>query len=691
MGNVRRFVSVGLMGWMSVVLSLAFVIGCSSKDDPVLPTPVEITDISYMKEMDGNVPANEGDTITIEGVATMGTGVMVSGRYLKFHIQDATGGAYVFADTQAQAALAAQQVTASSFEGIEIYEGDLVRIKGEIGSHNGMIEFYPLSERNLSVRDAGEPAPAPHVFSSVDDIYASLYAYVGDLVRVNGVEIQGDPSEAWPPFGERASGDTAVELKTSGDTNTLYADIYAGSGIPGSNYPEGSFDIVGVLHRDVAEGGEASYTIYPRALYDIDPADGAPLAGYELLVYKSGQKNQGVHVSVDGLPQCSYDRDTQEDPGAEPVVTLASFIVPEVVTDPKNWTYKIVARDGRQPFEPLEFNQMKSGLVYEDEYEEENVLNSYFYEDMELSDIYFLNDLAEIILYPVGEGPQEGEATHGEGITLIINGTSYPVNFADLANPELTERPLADFVPDNIMSFYTMSDSFSYDQIRVLYDYRLIPYEGGDECFPVTWDEIDPETDPPMVDLSSGLPVVTGLAGCGEIDDLATIEMVRKVIVNDGVSEEVYYWEDLATVEIEGEEVVFLDTLLDTAGLSEAEKVENDYFLYASDDFGTYFPYGHHHLEDMYFRPLANATFVYDDNPDLPPDMPGYGGRYSVKSLLEIELRAIPQEAPSIFVDDARGTGWLSDPEDSYTCNGCHVKRGEVVIPVNCAQCHTMP
>ena len=191
-----------------------------------------------------------------------------------------------------------------------------------------------------------------------------------------------------------------------------------------------------------------------------------------------------------------------------------------------------------------------------------------------------------------------------------------------------------------------------------------------------------------MVDLSSGLPVVTGLAGCGEIDDLFTIEMVRKVIVDDGVSEEVFYWEDLATVTVDDEEVVFLDTLLDTAGLSEAEKVENDYLLYASDDFGTYFPYGHHHLEDMYFRPLENKTFVTDDN----PDMPEYGGRYSVKALLEIELRPIPQEAPSLFVDDALGTGWLSDPESGDTCNGCHVKRGQVVegMEVNCAQCHTM-
>ena len=84
---------------------------------------------------------------------------------------------------------------------------------------------------------------------------------------------------------------------------------------------------------------------------------------------------------------------------------------------------------------------------------------------------------------------------------------------------------------------------------------------------------------------------------------------------------------------------------------------------------------------------LANATFITDDN----PEMPAYGGRYSVKSLLRIELRMIPQEPPSIFVDDGLGTGWLSDPESADTCNGCHVRKGTVNIPVDCAQCHTMP
>jgi hypothetical protein len=115
--------------------------------------------------------------------------------------------------------------------------------------------------------------------------------------------------------------------------------------------------------------------------------------------------------------------------------------------------------------------------------------------------------------------------------------------------------------------------------------------------------------------------------------------------------------------------------------------VENDYLLLASDDFGTYFPYSHHHLEEMYFRPLENATFVTDEN----PEMPAYGSRFSVKALLRVELRPIPEAPPSLFMDDALGTGWLSNPESAATCNGCHVKRGEVRIPVNCAQCHTVP
>jgi hypothetical protein len=179
---------------------------------------------------------------------------------------------------------------------------------------------------------------------------------------------------------------------------------------------------------------------------------------------------------------------------------------------------------------------------------------------------------------------------------------------------------------------------------------------------------------------------VTGIEGCN-VTDLFTIEMIRKIVVDDGVQEQTFYWKDLPSVERDvgdgtTEEVVFFDDVLDAAGISQAEKTLNDYFLWASDDFGTYFPYGHDHLEDMFFNALTNQGYVTDDN----PDMADYGGRYSTKAILRIELRPIPQADPSLFVE---GLGWLSNPESAATCNGCHIKRGVLEIPVNCAQCHT--
>jgi hypothetical protein len=129
------------------------------------------------------------------------------------------------------------------------------------------------------------------------------------------------------------------------------------------------------------------------------------------------------------------------------------------------------------------------------------------------------------------------------------------------------------------------------------------------------------------------------------------------------------------------EEVVFFDDVLDHIGVLQQDKILYDYYLWASDDFGTYFPYGHHHLVDMYFNPLTNRGFVTSDK----PQMPDYGGRYSTKSIVKMEFRPIPQAPPSLYVE---GLGWLSNPESGATCNGCHVKKGSVQIPVNCSVCH---
>ena len=634
-------------------------------------TLLDKTDCSYVMETNSPAPVHEGETVYVEGIATMGTDVMVSGRYFKFHIQDATGGIYIFADTQAT--VEDQGYDGSTFASINIYPGDRVAIKGTIGSHGGMVEFYPPSGYFISVLDRGETLPQPHVFASVDDVYESGYAYVGDLVRINGLAIQAEePASVWPLYGQKSSD---LFAKTAGDVQALEVAIYPGSGIPGSTVPAGSFDLVGVLHREEPDEGAASCTLYPRALYDMNPLAVPGIPGVQLSVYKADDPGNAVLVSLDALPQCLYDREGE---GAEPVVTLDSLIVAQVVRDPKDWGYKIIARDGRQPFERLQFNQLKSGLLYADG----DVVNSDFYAGMELSQIFYLNDLAEIVLYPLDSvGPEPGEAQHGQGVNLIINGTTYPVNFEDLPDPDAENKlDLFEFVPNNIISLYTMDGSFSPEQIRVLYDYRFVSFNGAQKCT-VTWDTLQTG----QADMTSGFPAVTGIEECN-VTDLFMIEMIRKIVVDDGVQEQTFYWNDLPTVERDvgdgtTEEVVFFDDVLDAAGISQAEKILNDYYLWASDDFGTYFPYGHDHLEDMFFNALTNQGYVTAEN----PDMADYGGRYSTKAILRIELRPIPQAEPSLFVE---GLGWLSNPESAATCNGCHIKRGVLEIPVNCAQCH---
>jgi len=660
-----------------VILSLG--IGCSGKDEYVpSPPPVyEHKDCSYVMEMNGTVPVHQGETVYVEGIATMGTAVMVSGRYFKIHIQDSTGGIYVFADTQAT--VEDQGYDGSTFSNVNVYIGDRVGITGTIGSFGGMVEFYPLSGTYVDVLERGVAVPAPMIFNSVDDIYESGYEYVGDLVRINGVELQGDPAALWPGYKQTAK---ELELMTEGDTNTLTINIYPGSGIPGSTPPSGPFDLVGCLHREEDKGGNVTYTLYPRALFDLNPLSGSPISGPELSVYKASSPEDAVMVPVSGLPQCMYDTGRTKSGGTpvgpEPVVILESFIVPQAASDPREWEYKIVARDGRQPARSLEYDEMKSGVLYENG----EGVDSYFYEGMDLDHIFFLVDVAEIVLYPKGGGgaPQPGPATHGEGVNLIINETNYPVNFEDLPDPGSDNKlPLTEFVPDSIISIYTMDGFFAPDQIRMLYDYHLVSHGGGQECT-VTWEELQTGE----VDMS-GLPAVAGIDGC-PVTDLFTIYMIRKLVVDDGVEEHTFYWKDLPirVIDIGGgetEQVVFFDDILDTMGMTEADKPLYDYYLWASDNFGTYFPYGHSHLVDMYFNPLTNSGYVTDDN----PEMVAYGGRYSTKSILKMEFRPVPQALPSLYVD---GLGWLSDPASSSACNGCHVKKGVVEKPVNCALCH---
>ncbi|MEW6442626.1 MAG: hypothetical protein AB1640_16945 [bacterium] len=648
-------------------------------------TRIEKKTCSYVMERRGGTPAHLGETVWVEGVATVGCRAMACNRFIKFHVQDGTGGVYVFADTLARKA--DQGYDGSTFDDLRVYPGDRVAIQGTIRQHNGMIELHPISGGSVAVLARGEPLPSARAFGSVDEVYGSAEDCAGDLVRVNGVRLHGsDAAAAWPGFGQETD---AVEVSGAGDTRTLRLQISPGSGIPGSGPPAGPFDLIGVLQRQVDERGEISCILFPRTLSDIRPLAGdARVSGPEIRVVKAGHAEDAVAVPLERVPQCLYETGATSGAGQGraagpepvPIATLDAFIVPQAARSPQDWLYEIVGRDGGRLCEPLRFTQLKSGFLYMSE----GKPNARFHAGAGLP-AHSLEDVAEIVLYRQDGGGRNSagpaHAAHGEGVRLFVQEEEHAVSLRDLPVPGADRMaPLRAFVPDSVMSAQTQSGFFTTDQIRALYDYRLISYDGGQECT-VSWEAVQSA----KVDLSRGTPSVAGLDGC-TIPDLFTIEMMRKLVVDDGVRERTLYWSDLParTIDVGGgkmEKVVFFDDVLDATGMEQADKKRHDYRLLATDDFGVHFPYGHGHLKEMYFNPSTNKGFVTNEN----PDMPGFGGCFSTKAVVKIVFRPIPERPPSLYTE---GLGWLSDPASVEACDGCHFKDGKAKIVVSCAECH---
>lgn len=285
-GSTGRVRARNSIRWGVMLIGISAILGCTVKKEPASIRPeqatfeagairpdwgsVEKKPCSYVMEMNGSAPAHEGETVWVEGVATMGTGVMADHRYFKIHIQDATGGVYVFADMEAEGQEAGSD--GGSFAALTVRPGARVAVKGTIATHKGMVELRPPSGSSLAVIARGEPVPAPHVFASIREVLQSEFEYAGDLVRINGVRLRGpDPSSQWPRRGQEAKGIELVDSRagTSDEPQAVRLVIRPGSGIPGSDPPSGSFDIVGVLHRRIDETGRWYYVLFPRALSDI--------------------------------------------------------------------------------------------------------------------------------------------------------------------------------------------------------------------------------------------------------------------------------------------------------------------------------------------------------------------------------------------------------------------------------------
>ena len=307
---------------------------------------------------------------------------------------------------------------------------------------------------------------------------------------------------------------------------------------------------------------------------------------------------------------------------------------------------------------------------------------------MNLSEIYYLIGVTDVLGFRATEGPTEGDAVHGEGVTLMINDKKYAVNFNTLTHTMYEGQDaiaFAQFIPDNVIGLFTMDGSFTTDQIRKLYDYRIVSYDQSREIT-VRADALGGGyvlmSDPPVA-------VFPDLGTSANVPDIFMIDMKRYIQVDAGAGDPaVVYLRDCATesVEVEPgvyEDVVYFHTVLENAGLDTSQGMYlHEFWLIAADDFISTWTYNHNHLIDMYFRPDADRGYTTD------PDLAAYGGRVSTKAVYEIELHDVPQAAPSIQVVVGDQTLWGSD---ANACEGCHYKNDAIQIPIDCFSCHAAP
>jgi len=657
---------------------------CNMENGAIVTHPKEdafdIKTLDWVNERTGEVPDHLGEIVTVRATVHVPSGAVVSGSYLKTFLQEKGAGVKIFADMSATEEN--DGYDGALFTEINTFEGDEIFVKGRISAHENMIEFIPVSGYHMAVLSRTNPTENPKEIS-IDDLIQSPFKYAGALVLLKELIFAdvdpGDPATDWPEYGFKSK---EIRVKHLSGSPKIGLPIYEGTGIPGSIKPEDGFDAVGAFNID----GE-TYNIYPRKIEDINPVTETLTGAIRVTLYG---ENKTIPVNLATLQSSEVVMEA----GADPVVavSLASVIRAAGITrDPKLLEYKPVAGDGRKPFETIIFDQGKSGILYIGASKtgtKESQINSHFWEGMELSDIYYLKGVSDIFCYREIKGPQEGDAEHGKGITLKINGKKYVINFADLPKTTYNQKEailFSNLISDDVILEFTMDGSFTVDQIKELYHYSLESFDKSEQGM------VD------FSDLQNGYLVMADPPYCAfpdlgdsaRVDDLYIIDMTRFIEVRESEgNSEIVYLRDLETESVdvgegEHEEVVFYETILEAGGVDASNKMYlSDFVLVSSDNFSQPWPFIHDHLSRMFFRPWANQGFTTD------PDLGAYGGRVSTKAVNLIKMINVPQEDPSVAVDIDGDVLWGSD---ANSCQGCHLKNDSLEIPIDCFSCHQAP
>ncbi len=580
-----------------------------------------------------------------------------------------------------------------SLADVVVLRGDLLRITGRVGLHDGLLELRPRQASDIVLQQRGGPLPEPLSYPDLATLRAADPLPVGSLVEVQGLTL--DDPVVWPGLDTKAKG---VMLSDGAGAGSLATDIYPGSGIPGSPVPPGPLRLRGLLR--VASSG---LVLLPRSLADINPVTERLDAPFEVTRHAANELRWPAPLA--DVEAFLFEGRT--------AVLLADVI--RAAAPPEHWAlrYKVVARDGRQPHEALEFLRMKQGMLVAGVDGAggalPGVVDSLFVASLGLSRIYFLSDVGELRSYvEVERGPREGTGPCAEGFNLKVEGEQFFLPMAEMTpelvtldGAEVEALPVAALLPDAVLERYGFDGSFSPAQQRVLYDLRLGPEDGPGEVLTAeqaanAWLGVDDRS----VAYGADLPVGPEVAGVCQVEALRRMRLVRRG-EGDEVQTVTLRLEDLPSHEIttpHGEQMPaydFRDMVLASGLLAQGEGPSDfDYSMLASDlldrpEWAVRFPWGHGHLEKLRYVPPLLRTLSLDSEADLQDEggttpyggLQGHGGWSSIKVLYEIEL--LPSPDPDHTVDGPDGP--YTDPA---SCSGCHVKRETVEIPVRCEQCH---
>ena len=667
---------------------------CGLEDGWIITHPVagafDVKTIQYVNERSGETPDHLSEVVAVRAVANTGTNTVVSGSYLKTYLQQDGWGVKVFADAGATE-------TNQGYDGllvadIEMFIGDEVFVLGRITLHDGMIELVPKSGYHVAVLSIGNAIEAP-VTATLDELIAERFRYSGVLMRVNDVaivDVNPDiPTTDWPEYGTKSK---EITIRHTAGGAKVILPVYENTGLPGSTKPADGFDVVGPF-----EVSGAANQLFPRRVEDINPS-GERLAG-QIRVVINGEDISAVVDLADletGLQPLG------EDDALVPVVSLAEIVrVASLTRNPRQMTFKPVAYDDRQPFDTAVWEELKSGVVYQGSptaaEQPDPMLNSYFWPQMGLSDIYYLNGVTTVACFRSVAPPEEGEADYGEGVTLLINGTSFAIDFAGLTKTEYNGQEaiaMSQLISDGVIQLFTMNGSFTTDQIKLLYNYRFVNKDDNQDITVRFGDLAGGYLllgDDPRV-------VFPDLGAAYTLDQVLTIDMMRYVQVDlvDGSDPVVVYLRDCETETVEldeGEmgEAVFFDTVAQHAGIDDPgfNKYLYDFWLVAVDEFVSTWSYGHGHFDHLYILPFANEGFTTDFGEH---SVGAYGGRAATKAVYEIRLVDVPQEAPSIPVISLLDGETVIWGTDANSCEGCHWKHNELHLPaIDCYSCHAAP